>query len=370
MRLAIVRRRYAPFGGAERFIETTAAALAAQDVEVNIVSEQWHGLASPRLKHISVPSRGLTRHSALQNFQRNVAIVVAREKFDLVQTHERLLSADIFRAGDGVHAAWVKRQSAERGRWRAALMRFDAMHHLVMDTERRMARETEMMFVANSGLVAREIADWLAVPASRIRVIENGVDLHIYRPPSARERAAARRQFRIEGDEPVVAFVGSGFERKGVFQLVEALALPECSQMRALIAGRDRRLDNLHRRVHALGLSARIQVLGGIEGSLAIYQAADLFALPSLYDPMPNAALEALACGLPVITTPDTGIAEYIDGNGVGTVVTRDPGSIAEGLVAAWNARLRMSRNASALAPRFDINDATKRWLALYRELA
>jgi len=85
---------------------------------------------------------------------------------------------------------------------------------------------------------------------------------------------------------------------------------------------------------------------------------------------MPNAALEALACGLPVITTPDTGIAEYVDANGVGAVVTRDPASIAEGLVAAWNARLRMGRNAAALAPRFDINDATKRWLALYRELA
>lgn len=370
MRLAIVRRRYARFGGAERFIETTASALAAQAVEANIVSEAWHGAANPQLKYITVPSRGLTRHSALQNFQRNVAIIVGRENFDLVQTHERLLTADIFRAGDGVHAAWVARQSAERGRWRAALMRFDAMHRLVMETERRMARETDMVFVANSGLVAREIADWLGVPANRIRVIENGVDLHIYRPPSASERAAARRQFGIDDDAPVIAFVGSGFERKGVFQLVEALALPSCRHMRALIAGRDRKLENLRRQVETLGLADRVQVLGGIEGSLTIYQAADLFALPSLYDPLPNAALEALACGLPIVTTADTGVAEHIEAAAAGVVVTRDPESIAAGMQAAATKRADMSANAAALSLRFELKAATARWLALYRELS
>jgi UDP-glucose:(heptosyl)LPS alpha-1,3-glucosyltransferase len=370
VRLAIVRRRYAHFGGAERFIQTTAAALARQGVKVNIVSEQWQGVGDTVLEHVTVPSRGLTRHGALQNFQRNVAIIIGRENFDLVQTHERLLTADIFRAGDGVHAAWVKRQSAERGRWRASLMRFDAMHNLVMDTEKRMARETDMMFVANSALVAREIADWLGVPASRVRVIENGVDLHTYRQPSAEERAAARQQFGIPDDAPVVAFVGSGFERKGVFQLVEALALPACGHLRALIAGRDRKLEALRRRVETLGLSDRVQVLGGIEGSLTIYQAADVFALPSLYDPMPNAALEALACGLPIVTTADTGIADHVAANGAGVVVTRSPDFIAAGLKEAAAKRDAMSAAALVLAPRFDLNDATKRWLALYRELA
>ena len=96
MRLAIVRRRYAHFGGAERFIQTTAAALARQGVRVNIVSEQWQGAAHSELEHVTIPWRGLTRHSALQNFQRNVAIIIGRENFDLVQTHERLLTADIF----------------------------------------------------------------------------------------------------------------------------------------------------------------------------------------------------------------------------------------------------------------------------------
>ena len=71
-----------PLRGAERFIQTTAAALARQGVKVNIVSEQWQGAGDSLLEHVTVPSRGLTRHSALQNFQRNVAIIVGRENFD------------------------------------------------------------------------------------------------------------------------------------------------------------------------------------------------------------------------------------------------------------------------------------------------
>jgi UDP-glucose:(heptosyl)LPS alpha-1,3-glucosyltransferase len=367
VRLAIVRRRYTPFGGAERFIEASAGAFAAAGIDVSIVAESWG--APGNVQHVGVPSGGLTRAGRLAHFQRAVAGILAREKFDLVQTHERLLTADIFRAGDGVHAAWVARQLAERGAWRGALMRLDPMHRLVIATERRMASESGMVFVANSGLVAREIEQWLSVPAARIRTIENGVDLVRYRP-APDERAAARRNFKVEGGAPVVAFVGSGFERKGAFKLIEALALPAMRDVRAIIAGADRGLDRLRARVAALGIGGRVTVAGGVADPLAVYHAADLFVLPSLYDPMPNAALEALACGLPVVTTADTGIAEAVHEAKAGAVVSRDPDSIAAGIASVIAARANTTAAALALAQRFDLRAATARWLALYRELA
>ena len=369
MRLAIVRRRYTPFGGAERFIEASAGAFAAANIEVSIIAESWGG-APGSARHVSVPPGGITRAGRLAHFQRAVADVVARERFDLVQTHERLLTADIFRAGDGVHAAWVKRLAAERGAWRGALMRLDPMHRLVIDTERRMARESGMMFVANSGLVAREIVDWLSVPAARIRAIENGVDLVRYRPPTPDERVAARRSFNLGGDAPVVAFVGSGFERKGAFKLIEALALPAMYDMRAIVAGADRSLERLRARVAALGIGDRVTIAGGVADPLAVYRAADLFVLPSLYDPMPNAALEALACGLPVVTTTDAGIAEAVREAKAGALVSRDPDAIAAGISAVIGVRANMAAAALTLAQRFDLKAATARWLALYRELA
>jgi UDP-glucose:(heptosyl)LPS alpha-1,3-glucosyltransferase len=370
VKLAIIRRRYAPHGGAERFIETSARELANAGIDVSIVAESWAGPGDESLRRIAVAGHGLTRASRLAHFQRAIADIVARERFDLVQTHERLLTADIFRAGDGVHAAWVARQVAERGGLRGAMMRLDPMHRLVIDTERRMARETDMIFVANSALVAREIAEWLAVPASRIRTIENGVDLAAFHPATDAERQTARAHFDIGPDEPVVAFVGSGFERKGAFRLVEALAQPAPRPLQALIAGADRGLEALRARVAALGLTARVHILGGVSDPLSVYRAADLFVLPSLYDPMPNAALEALACGLPVVTTADTGIAEAVAEAKAGAIVTRDPQSIVEGLAAVAGQKAAMSSAARALAQRFDLNAAMARWLALYRELA
>lgn len=370
MRIAIVRRRYAPFGGAERFIENIARELAATGHDLSIISESWITARDTAIKHVSVPTGGLTRWAKLANFQHQVAKVVSREHFDLVQSHERLLSATIFRAGDGVHVAWLARLASEEGPWRAMFRNFDPMHRLIVESERRMASETEMIFVANSALVAQEIVDWLKIPASRIRTIENGVDLATFRPASRIEREAARRQFGLDGDNPVVAFVGSGFDRKGAFHLVEALSLPECRNFRALIAGRDRRQDELRRRIQALGLGDRVHLLGGVEDPLAVYHAADLFALPSLYDPMPNAALEALACGLPLLVTPDTGIEEALRRVGAGVVVTREPADIAAGLSRIVGKHAEMKEAAVSLRSSFDLAAATTRWLALYRELA
>lgn len=369
MKLAIVRRRHAAFGGAERFIENIAAGLATIGHDLTIVSESWPD-GGGNIEHVTVPSHGLTRRGKLANFQREVAAIVARSKFDLVQTHERLLTADIFRAGDGVHAAWLARLATEQGAVKDLVRRLSPMHSLVKATERRMARETGMIFVANSALVARELADWLDVPANRIRTIENGVDIMSFHPPSAAERDAARQRLNLHGDAPVVAFVGSGFERKGAFKLVEALALPQCASIRAVIAGRDRRQDALRRRIETLGLASRVQLLGGVDDPRTVYHAADLFALPSLYDPMPNAALEALACGLPLLVTADTGIADAVRDSGAGVVVTRSPDDIARGLSKIVAQRDAMAKAAASLAPRFDLNATTAQWLNLYRELA
>jgi UDP-glucose:(heptosyl)LPS alpha-1,3-glucosyltransferase len=369
VKLAIVRRRHAAFGGAERFIENIAGKLAAAGHQLAIISESWPSGAA-NIEHIKVPSGGVTRRGRLASFQRGVAAVVGRGNFDLVQTHERLLTADIFRAGDGVHAAWLARLAAEQGALDGLLRRFSGMHRLITATERRMAHETNMIFVANSALVARELADWLGLPPARIRTIENGVDTSVFRPPSPPERQAARRRFGLDGDDPVVAFVGSGFGRKGAFKLIEALALAQCRNIRALIAGRDRRQDALRRRVDALGPAGRIQLLNGVDDPLAIYHAADLFALPSLYDPMPNAALEALACSLPLLVTADTGIADAVRNSGAGTVVTRAPDDIACGIAGIVAHRDAMAKAAVSLAPRFDLGAATAQWLDLYRELA
>jgi UDP-glucose:(heptosyl)LPS alpha-1,3-glucosyltransferase len=370
MRLAIVRKRFDPYGGAERFITTAAGALIGRGVEVTVITEAWDGGEVEGLRRLVLPKGGgFGRAGKLRRFQLAAAAAVGAGGFDLVQSHERMVGADLFRAGDGVHAAWLERLGRERGWARAQLLRLDPMHRLVTATERAMAADERLLFVANSALVAGEIRDFLAVPDRRIRVIENGVDLDRFRPASPAERAAARTGLGVAQGEPLVAFVGSGFERKGAFRLVEALALPALGGVRAVIAGRDRKIEALRRRVARLGLEARVAVLGGVGDVRSILAAADVLALPTLYDPMPNAALEAIACGLPVVTCEGAGIAAPLAASGAGVVTTRDPDDLAAGLAQALGAREAMAARALDLRARFDLGAATRAWQRLYDEL-
>lgn len=368
MRLAIIRKRFDPHGGAERFILTAAGALISAGESVTVIAEDWAGGDAPGLERRLVARGGFTRAGRNRHFQKAVGDLIAAGGFDLVQSHERLVGADIFRAGDGVHAAWVDRLGRERGPFGALALKFDPMHRLVMDTERRMVADGRTLFVANSELVADELRAWLKVPEQRLRVIENGVDLDRFRPASAEEKAAARRGFGLPEGVPVIAFVGSGFERKGTFKLVEALRSPSLADAHLLIAGRDRKAKVLAERIDRLGLAKRVHLLGGLDDVRPVYTAADLFALPSLYDPMPNAALEALACGLPAVVTPDTGIASHIAATGAGAVASRNADDLSAALATVIADLPASADKARALAPRFDLTAATNRWRDLYRD--
>lgn len=368
MRLAIIRKRFDPHGGAERFILTAAGALISAGESVTVIAEDWAGGDAPGLERRLVARGGFTRAGRNRHFQKAVGDLIAAGGFDLVQSHERLVGADIFRAGDGVHAAWVDRLGRERGPLGALALRFDPMHRLVMDTERRMVADGRTLFVANSELVADELRAWLKVPEQRLRVIENGVDLVRFRPANAEEKAGARQNFGLPDDAPVIAFVGSGFERKGAFKLVEALRAPSLAGAHLLIAGRDRKAKALAERVARLGLTDRVRLLGGLDDVRPVFAAADLFALPSLYDPMPNAALEAIAAGLPAVVTPYTGIAAHIAATGAGAVASRNADDLAAALATVIADLPARAGKALTLAPRFDLTAATNRWRDLYRE--
>lgn len=369
VKLAIVRKRFASAGGAEQFIVDTTNALAELGVEVTLISEGSDGVGELGARLIKLPVSKGSRSHRYRTFQAAVDHALAQRSFTLVQSHERILNADIFRAGDGVHAAWVERLKRSRPWWRRLAMDYDPLHQLLMDTERRMARETDMVFVANSELVARELRDWLDVPQERLRVIENGVDLNRFRPATTEERSAARAQLGVD-DGPVVAYVGSGFERKGAFQLVRALADRRLRDVKAVIAGRDKAQQSLMRLVNDLRLSKRVVVAGPVGDVRQILHAADLFVLPTLYDPMPNAALEALASGLPVVTTPDAGIAEAIVETGAGRVSAREPEALADAIHRALLDLATARKAALSLRPRFELSLATRKWLDLYRELS
>ncbi len=253
------------------------------------------------------------------SFAAAVRARVAAERFDLVQSHERIVGLPVYRAGDGVHAAWLERRARALPAPRRLAIALDPHHRYLVRTERAMFEHRSLRAViCNSTMVRDEIAARFAIDAAKLVVIRNGVDVERF-CPDARDahRGPLRAQLGLDEAVPVFVLVGSGFERKGVAAAVAALR--DVPDARLVVVGADRRAARY--RDAARDVGDRVRFVGAVADPLPYLAMADAFVLPTLYDPFPNAALEAWAVGLPVITTDASGAAELVDEGVNGWVV-------------------------------------------------
>lgn len=363
MKLAIVRQKYTPYGGAERFVARALDALSAQGVDVEIVAREWSGAATG----LKCDPFYLGRTWRDWSFARCVQRVIASGRYDLVQSHERIPGCDIFRAGDGVHATWLELAGKP-------LARLSPWHRYTLAAEAAMFRHPRLKAViCNSRMVGDDIARRFPEAAEKLHVIYNGVDLQYFHPGLREElRVSAREKVGVGGTASVILFVGSGFARKGVATLLEALARMTTRDAEVWIVGRDKHQARYEALARRLGIARRVRCFGGQQDVRPFYAAADAFCLPTLYDPLPNAALEALACGLPVVTSPTSGAAELIGAGTNGYVCdARDATALAGHLAAlcAPGAAAAMRTAARAAVRDLDWAHQAERLAGLYRGL-
>jgi UDP-glucose:(heptosyl)LPS alpha-1,3-glucosyltransferase len=371
MRLAVIRQRYTPFGGAERFLASALEALAERGVAVTLYTREWtaqRGRIEPRIVDPFYVG-GLWRDAG---FVRAVCRAIARDPPALVQSHERLACCDIYRAGDGVHATWLEERMRHVPPLRALAVRADPRHRHRLAMERRMYASPRLSaIICNSKMVRDDIRERFGVPPSRLHVIYNAVDATAFSPALRAHRMAVRERHGIVPDATVYLLVGSGFERKGVATAVEAMAqLPASAHL--IVVGRDKDRVNYAARARALGLAGRVTFAGPQTEPHPYYGAADVFVLPTLYDPCPNAALEAMACALPVVTTTRCGAAELALDAGAGFVVAPgDPVALARhmGRLQDETVRTRMGAQARAAVLPLTAAAMTARLIELYEAL-
>ena len=367
MRLAIIRKRYTPYGGAERFIQELAKSLASQGVQVSIIAASWSGSAVEGLTWIRAEAEGLTRSGRDRSFERSVQQILTKNRFDLVQSHERFVGADICRLGDGLHKAWLTRYLASLPVWRRLPRMLDPFHRRILSLESQMTRSPDTQFVVNSELVRSELMEHYGVRKSKISLIHNGIDTEFFCPPTVEQKDSCREALGIAPGEKLICAVGSGFLRKGYFSLIQGVAL--LSDMQLIIAGSDQSQDRLRDDIKALGLTKRVRLLGATTDVRSVYWASDVFCLPSLYDPSSNAVLEALACGLPVVTTAGVGTSSEIRTAGAGVICTREPSSISESINLALLRQESLSKKARELASKFRQDERLQEWQQLYKSV-
>jgi glycosyltransferase involved in cell wall biosynthesis len=222
----------------------------------------------------------------------------------------------------------------------------------------------------------------------RIEVIPNGTDMERFRPVSRDEKLRVRRDLGLDGEEPVVLFVGSISPRKGVDVLLEAWvrvsrSMPEARLV--LVGPRhdeirpDETVGDFFRTIEeslaAVEAPDRVVFTGAVDEVDAYYRAADLFVFPSRKEGMPNVVPEAYACGLPVVMTPFQGLPEEFGRPGEHhRLVERTPEAIARAVVDLLESEARrreMGARARAWAEeRLGLATALDRYAELYRELS
>lgn len=309
-RLALVRQKYRPDGGAERFVSRALEALEDQNLDLSVITREWQGDVNPNWHiHLCNPMKW-GRVSRERGFANAARKIWQQEKFDIVQSHERIPGCDIYRAGDGVHRRWLLQRSRLLPAWRGKRLLTDRFHSYVMRAEREMYAAPELKSViCNAQMIKNEIMADFGLPDEKITVIYNAIDNQKFLPATEALRHQLRQQFNIPQQAHCLIFVGSGFERKGLEAAIRAVA---ATNSILLVVGQDKDEKSYRGLAQSLGCEQRIRFMGVQKQTLPFYQAADALLLPTLYDPFPNVILEAMSCGLPVITSQTCGGAEFI----------------------------------------------------------
>ncbi|MGH7356133.1 MAG: glycosyltransferase family 4 protein [Candidatus Rokuibacteriota bacterium] len=323
MKVLIISRPFVFHGGVERATLGLVEALVAHGHAVEL-------LTPPGQQPVrGVVKRTLALPPMLPSAARALALAIAARLavrdggWDVVQSHERTLRQDVYRAGEGCHLGYLAALGRSGGRF--------ARHRVVIGLERRVFDATPQI-VAISEAGRAEIARLYGVPDARLAVVYNGVDLERFHP---RNRQARRDAARVEAGVPagvwVALFVGSGFERKGLATAVEGFARFGDRASRLVVLGRGN--TRPYRALAArLGVGERVHWLAPRPDIERWYAAADALVLPTRYEPFGNVHLEALASGLPVITTSRAGGAEALSARS-GVVVEPDaPRAVTEAL--------------------------------------
>ena len=373
--LAIVKQKYSAFGGAEKVISAAVEAFAqSADVKVTILARSWtDGTLGtfPRCEVVRCNPPYVGRSWRERSFVWSVSRRL--KHYDLVQAHDPLPGAHIYRAGSGLHQQWLKQMTRDVSVKERQEVFAAKRNRLTIQFERSMFEHPALRAViANSAMVVADIAElYPDFDQSRVHLIWNGVNHAKFSPELRLSRRARNRQaLQLGAQERALLVLGSGWHRKGVETALRALTkLP--SNVCLLVAGKESRPGRYQELARDLGIAdSRLRWIGPTSDPLNLYAAADVFLVPSLYDQMPNASLEAMACGLPLVVSSTSGTRDLIHDGQQGFV--RDwwePDDWIDAIVECLASAESMGVRAQQAVLPFSFERMIREWRHLYGTL-
>jgi len=314
-------------GGAERYLVDLCTRMASEGHEVHVYTEH-HDEEDPRIIFHPIKTIPFPRSIRLLSFAIRATRATDKGDYDIILGVGNTLKADILQPHGGVHWAWFWRSLRA---YENPVLRMMKLLGRIFSLKQWVSGWVEdapyrarglRAIIAISDMVKKDMMRWYRVPEERIHVIYNGVDLERFHPRNRRYRQEIRSRHAI-GDEFVLLFVSNNFRMKGLVSLIRALAemkKENSSPFRLLVLGRDRQ-ESYSSLAREMGISKEVIFAGSTQEPEKYYGASDILVHPTFYDACSLTVLEALASGLPVITTASNGASGVLRHGEEGWVV-------------------------------------------------
>ncbi|HVN36445.1 MAG TPA: glycosyltransferase family 4 protein [Casimicrobiaceae bacterium] len=372
MRFAIVRQYYNPDGAVERVTERALEALLERNVAVSLYTRAWPQTRLQLMEPVICNPYFVGTLWRDWGFANAACRSIRRTLPTLVEAHAPMLCCDVYLAGDGVHAVRVEEQRKHAEALERVSLACSAYGRYLRRTEARLfASPWLRAVICKSRMVRDEIRARFAVPESKLSVVYNPVDGERFHPGVRARREKTLKWLRIDAGALIFLVVCRDVEQCAYATVVDALAAtPPPAHLVVVCSSQAARRIRAHAQVR--GVVSRVTAADPHADLRPYFGAADVFVAPSIYDPSPDTALEAMACGLSVIASSKSGVAEMLGEHQCGLAFAATD---TAALVAAMHSladpamRARLGENARRAALPLSPAATTLSLVLLYRDL-
>ncbi|MAT16118.1 MAG: glycosyl transferase family 1 [Planctomyces sp.] len=321
MHIALVKGRYSlKHGGSERYCVNLSRQLKKRGHDVSVIGHTIDEDLRNEVEFIPVRRNMFMSSTKNKSFAENCAKEIKQRRFDLVYGIGRAFGLDAVRVTERLQSHWLKVNY--KPHWRYQLQSWNPRHRTLIEMERQIYQSPETRrIITQSQLDRRLVMENYGIPEEKIRIVYNGVDLEQFNLSRRDERNAVREELGLADDQRLMIFASMDFPGKGLRYIIEALSRMRENNVVLVVLGKGP-IPEYEAIARDLNIADRVQFLGRRTDIQRFYGAGDLFILPTAYEPFPNVNLEAMACGLPVLTTNTSGGADIIREQENGYLIT------------------------------------------------
>lgn len=270
----------------------------------------------PFLNIVSLPAKSAMSYLSILAFDKACHEYLSKHPTPIVFSLDRSRFQTHLRAGNGVHAAYLKTRKEQESLAKGISFSLNPLHQTILSFEKKAFEHPDLKILfTNSHMVKKEILTHYRTDPRKICVVHNGVEwekmeIPFNKWPSLRENTLSH--FGLNKTAFQFLFIGHNFRRKGLEKLLYALSFIKNGEFQLSVVGEDKEQSYFISLCKKLKLSDKVFFFGKQPSPLPFYQMADLFVIPSFYDPFANVTLEALAMGLFTVSSQYNGGSEIL----------------------------------------------------------